>query len=118
VGELADQGVDLLEAERQRRSVRERLAHEAIGREVQGQGLGADLVDDRGAVLAGEREHALDAADAGLLFPAVDRPAQGADVAPGAVGAAEQGLGRGRCRPRPVLLLHAPAARLLAHVLA
>src|SRR3989442_1480292 len=62
-GELADERIDLAERERRGRMALEVAADELVGGAAKVEGDGAGGVDGRDAVLAGEREHALDAAD-------------------------------------------------------
>jgi hypothetical protein len=118
VGELTDQGIDLLERERRCGLALEEAAHEAVGGELELQGCGAGLVDGGGPMLLDQGEHAQDAPHTGFAFPTVDGLAQGPHVVAGAAGSGEELQRRGGRALGAVLLAQAAPAPLLAHVLA
>ena len=66
IGELADQRIDLAQAQRQLRMPLQIAAHEAVLAGAHFQSGGAGIVDAGGAVLLGQRQHALNAAHRGL----------------------------------------------------
>src|SRR5439155_15499523 len=112
VGELADQRVDLLERERQRRLVLDVAVDEAVVRKVERERRRARVVDAGDPVALAQREHAEDAAHTDLPVLAMDRLAHGSDALSRASRPGQE-LERRRRRPlRAVLVVHATMTSL------
>ena len=109
LGEFADKRIDLSQAQRGLRTALQIAAHELVLPYAQFQRRGAGLVASRSAVLLGKREHAHDAADAGLGLTMVDRIADCADVGPGFMSPCEQLMRMERCAAGAVLIPDAMA---------
>src|SRR6202521_3093174 len=88
--ELADQRINLTQAERQLWVVLQVAAHEVVFARACFQSHGAGVIGGSNAVLFGEREYAQDAAHRNLAMLSVQGPAQRADLRSCFFGAMEQ----------------------------
>ena len=118
LGQLADQRIDLVQAQRQLRVALQVAAHEAVLIGAHFERGGAGIVDAGNAVFLGQRQHAQNAAHRGLTLLAVYAAAERADLLAGMIGAAQQLLRAQRRMLGAVLVLDAMAAAGLAQVLA
>src|SRR5215472_1680384 len=114
--ELADEGIDLPQAQGQLEIPFQVAADEAVGRDAAFQGQSAGIICRSRAVLLGQRKQTQDAPDGGLTLRAVQGLAKRPDVWSGDFGAAEQLLGRERGLLGPVLLFNTVAAARVAQV--
>src|SRR6266700_2150104 len=118
LGELSDQRVDLAQADRRAGAPFQVAAHEAVGRQAQLQRRATRIVDAERAVLAPEREHALDAPLAHFRLALVDQRAQPADIRACAFGAEQELIHPRRRVARTVFGRDAMTAASLGEVLA
>jgi hypothetical protein len=112
--ELADEWIDLSQTQGRLRVALQIPAHEAIVIRFDFQSSGACIVEASNAILLGERQQALNAADGWFSLQPMQRMTQCADVRSGFFGARQQ-LYSAQWSPfRPVLVLDPMAAALLA----
>ena len=88
--ELADERIDLPQAQRQLRIAFQVAAHEAVFARARFQRHGASVIGGSDAVLLGQRQHTQDAAHRNWSLALVQGLAQRADVRSGLVRAAQQ----------------------------
>jgi len=100
--ELADQGIDLDQRERERWTALDVLADEAIGEHADVHGRLGGVIHDGDAVLLRERQDAENLPDAVRAGVRLDVPTDGADVRAGRGGAREQRHRRGRRARRAI----------------
>src|ERR1019366_3401427 len=118
LGQFADERIDLPQGQRGLLAALQITPHELILAHAQFQRCFAGLVASRTAVLLGKREHAHDAANAGLGLAMVDRVADGADVGAGLVSPRQQLMGMRRRAPGAVLITDTMSTTLLPQMLA
>src|SRR4029434_6502093 len=82
LGQLADQWIDLVQAQRQLRMSLQVEAHEAVLAGAHFQSDGAGIVNAGGTVFLGQRQHALNTAHRGLAVLAVHAATERADCSP------------------------------------
>src|SRR5688572_16511342 len=112
--ELADEGIDLPQAQRQLAISFQVTTDEAVGIDAAFQGQGAGIIYRSRAVLLGQREQTENAAYGCLSLRAMQGLAQGSEVRPGDFGAAQQLLGSERCLLGTVFIFNTMAAARVA----
>src|SRR5208282_4909490 len=88
--QLADQGIDLLQAQGDGRTALEIVPDKAVLVDSHLQRYRASLIDRRDAKFFGHGQHALDATDRGLALPIMEGTTEGTDVSTGLLGAPQQ----------------------------
>ena len=115
--ELADEWIDLPQAQRRLRIAFQAAAHEAVFRRARFQRQGASVIGGRHAILFGQCKHAQDAAHGHFSLALVQSLTQRADVRSGGGGTVQEPLRAGRSSPGTVFVFDPMAAALLAQVL-
>jgi hypothetical protein len=115
---LTDQGIDLSQAQRHLGSALQIAPHKTVLPDAHFQGRRAGVLHAGDAVLLDQRQHAQNAAHAGLAILAVHRTAEGSDLGSGSIGPRQQLQDAPRCLFGAIFLLDAVAAAGLTQVFA
>ena len=118
LAQFADEGIDLLQAQRGLLAALQIAANELVIAHAQLQRRSAGLIASSIAVLFGKREHALDAADSEFALASMDGIGDRADTVSGLVRTRQQLQQLRRRTTRAILIADAVPATFAAQMLA